>query len=196
MIVTRRRRRPLRLERALLPLAAFAALAFALLWPPSQHAIVSTIAPPFTFAAQQQQIADRDRTIQALSVRLEQQRATAAADDARVEQLRRQVAALAEQPHPPAPAVRGTPPAAAAAASGVLSAQPPSAQADRHLAATWAAMDPEKAAAVVQRLPDDDVNRVLALMDADAAAQIMNALPAGTAARLARAAQVPSGANR
>jgi flagellar motility protein MotE (MotC chaperone) len=58
-------------------------------------------------------------------------------------------------------------------------------------------MEPEKAAAIVQRLPDGEVTRVLAQMDADSAGAIMNALPAGVAARISRAvAQVPATANR
>jgi len=68
---------------------------------------------------------------------------------------------------------------------------------ERRLAATWAAMEPEKAAAIVQRLPDDAVSRVLAQMDADSAGAIMNALPASAAARISRAvAQVPPAAGR
>ncbi len=68
---------------------------------------------------------------------------------------------------------------------------------DRRLAATWAAMEPEKAAAVVQRLPDGQVTRVLAQMDADSAGAIMDALPTRIAARLSQAvAQVSPGADR
>ena len=48
-------------------------------------------------------------------------------------------------------------------------------------------MEPEKAAAVLQRLPDDQVSRVLAQMDPDSAGAIMDALPTGVAARLSRA---------
>jgi flagellar motility protein MotE (MotC chaperone) len=58
-------------------------------------------------------------------------------------------------------------------------------------------MEPEKAAAVVQRLPEDAATRVLAQMDADSAGAIMNALPPSVAARISRAvAQVRPGAGR
>jgi len=54
-------------------------------------------------------------------------------------------------------------------------------------------MEPEKAAAMIQRLPDDEVVRVLGAMDPDSAAEILNALPPAVSARLSRdAAQVPA----
>jgi flagellar motility protein MotE (MotC chaperone) len=215
VIVTRQRKRRSKLGRYLLPLTALAALTVALLWPPSRDAIangplkpvwavgsrvVATVATPLQFAAQQQTITERNQTIRDLNARLEAQRAAAAAGEARVHQLQQQVSALANQPHPTAlPAVRVT--AARAGASAL--AAPVGGQAgaasdsDRRAAATWAAMEPEKAAAVVQRLPDEQVVRVLAVMDADSAAQIMNVLPANVAARLNRAAaQVGATANR
>jgi flagellar motility protein MotE (MotC chaperone) len=202
VIITRQRRKRTPWRRYLVPAAIIAAFVFLVEWPPSQDAIansplrpfwfgagrvVSVVAGPLTFAAQQQQITDRNRTIQTLTAQLEKQRAAAAADSAKVQQLQQQLAAMATQPHTTAlPAVRPS----------VMSTSP-AADADRRMAATWAAMDPEKAAAVVQRLPDDQVVRVLAQMDADSAGQIMNALPAGVAARLSRtAAQVGSGRNR
>ena len=58
-------------------------------------------------------------------------------------------------------------------------------------------MDPDKAAAVIQRLPDAQSVRVLAQMDADSAGAIMNALPAKVAARLSRSgAQVSLASDR
>ncbi len=218
MIITRQRRKRTPWRRYLVPAAILAAFLFLVEWPPSQNAIansplrpfwlgagrvVSVVAGPLTFAAQQQQITDRNRTIQTLNAQLEKQRAAADADSTKVQQLQQQLAAMASQPHPTAiPAVRpsafaAAPAAVVAGGAGVMSTSP-AADADRRMAATWAAMDPEKAAAVVQRLPDDQVVRVLAQMDADSAGQIMNALPAGVAARLSRsaAAQVGSGRNR
>jgi uncharacterized coiled-coil protein SlyX len=214
VIVTRRRRRRSNLGRLLLPLTALAALAVALAWPPSHDAITNgplkpvwtvgarvlgTVSTPFHFAAQQQTITERNQTIRDLNGRLEQQRAAVAAADARVQQLQQQVSSLNTQPHPtPIPSVR---PTAAPAGAAVLAPTGGQASAvsegDRRAAATWAAMEPEKAAAIVQRLPDEQVVRVLALMDADSAAQIMNVLPTNVAARLNRAAaQVGAPANR
>jgi hypothetical protein len=215
VIVTRHRRRRSNLGRFLLPLTALAALAVALVWPPSHDAIANgplkpawvaganvfaTVSTPFRFAAQQQTITERNQTIRDLNSRLEAQRAAAAAGDARVQQLQQQASALNNQPHPtPLPAVRPTAaPAGVAAALAPAGGQAaPASDSDRRAAATWAAMEPEKAAAIVQRLPDEQVVRVLALMDADSAAQIMNVLPANVAARLNRtAAQVGAAANR
>ena len=211
MIVTRHRRRRSNVGRFLLPLAAIAALAIALVWPPSHDAIANgplkpvwdgaarvlvAVATPFRFAAQQQQITDRNQQIRDLNVRLEAQRAAAADGDAKVQALQQQVTALSNQPRPtPVPAVRAT--AAPPGANAVAGASAPATDADRRLAATWAAMDADKAAAVVQRLPDYQVVRGLALMDADSAAQILNALPTAVAARLSRAApQVGPDTNR
>jgi uncharacterized coiled-coil protein SlyX len=214
VIVTRRRRRRSNLRRLLLPLTALAALAVALMWPPSHDAIANgplkpvwavgarvlgTVSTPFHFAAQQQTITERNQTIRDLNGRLEQQRAAVAAADARVQQLQQQVGSLNGQPHPtPIPSIRPTTAPAGAAALAPAGGQAAAAsEGDRRAAATWAAMEPEKAAAIVQRLPDEQVVRVLALMDADSAAQIMNVLPVNVAARLSRAAaQVGASANR
>ncbi len=214
MIVTRQRRRRSKLGRYLLPLTALAALAVALLWPPSHDAIangplkpvwavgarvLAAVGTPLRFAAQQQTITDRNQQIRDLNGRLEKQRVAAAAGDARVQQLQQQVSALSNQPHPtPFPSVRPTAAPAGAAALAPAGGQSATASdADRRSAATWAAMEPDKAAAIVQRLPDEQVVRVLALMDADSAAQIMNVLPANVAARLSRAsAQVGTSTNR
>lgn len=211
MIVTRQRRRRSRAGRFILPAIALVALVVALTWPPSHNAIANgplkpawqiaerayvAVTTPLRFAAQQQQITDRNQQIRDLNVRLEQERGKTAADDSKVQQLQQQIAALANQPRPtPQPAVKPTaPPPGTIAAAGQTA---PASDGDRRLAATWAAMEPEKAAAVLQRLPDDQVVRVLAAMDADSAAQIMNALPAGVAARLSRAApQVGANPNR
>jgi flagellar motility protein MotE (MotC chaperone) len=58
-------------------------------------------------------------------------------------------------------------------------------------------MEPEKAAAMIQRLPDDEVTRVLAQMDTDSAGEIMSALPPAVAARISRAsAQVSASSGR
>jgi flagellar motility protein MotE (MotC chaperone) len=58
-------------------------------------------------------------------------------------------------------------------------------------------MEPERAAAVIQRLPDDEVTRVLGAMEPDSAGEIMNALPPAVAARISRAsAQVSATSGR
>jgi flagellar motility protein MotE (MotC chaperone) len=212
VIVTRHRKARPHPARYLVPLALLAVIVAAFTWPPSQRMIANgplrpvwsatsttggVIARPLTFAGQQQTITDRNRQIRDLDAQLERQRQAKADAETRTEQLQQQLTALANQRHEtPAPAPHATAaPALGIAASGGGAA---SASADtRRLAATWAAMEPEKAAAIVQRLPDDAVTRVLAQMDADSAGAIMNALPAGAAARISRAvAQVPPGAGR
>jgi flagellar motility protein MotE (MotC chaperone) len=221
VIVTRKRQRRSNPARWIVPLLVLAALAAALTWPPAQRAVASgPLAPvwnaggnaatvavrPLTFAGQQQTIADRNRELRDLNNRLEQQRQAKADADARAQKLQQQVAALENQPvETTAPAPRPAPANAAGFGSastggttngGASSAGAPTPE-EKRLAATWAAMEPEKAAAVIQRLPDDEVTRVLAQMDADGAGAIMNALPASVAARISRAvAQVQPGAGR
>ncbi|HEV2738582.1 MAG TPA: hypothetical protein VGU66_08395 [Candidatus Elarobacter sp.] len=212
MIVTRHRKQRHHPARYLIPLAVLLVLAAALAWPPSQRVIANgplrpvwsagasiggVLARPLSFAAQQQTITDRNRQIRDLDAQLERQRQAKADAETRAQELQQQLAALANQPHEtPAPAPRRT----AAPVLGVTLAAGGAAAGsadERRLAATWAAMEPEKAAAIVQRLPDDAVTRVLAQMDADSAGAIMNALPASAAARISRAvAQVPPSAGR
>lgn len=221
MIVTRQRKKKRHLARLLLPLAAIAAFAFAITWGPSRDILANgptkplwtaganasaVLARPLTFAQQQNVITDRNREIRTLTAQLERQRADKAAADAHAQQLAQQLATLQNQPKPtavPAPARTAAPAAnglsATVAAPGAPSADAvtPPTEDEKRVAATWAAMEPEKAAAVIQRLPDDRVSRVLAAMDPDSAAGILNALPAAVAARLSRnATQVSSSAGR
>jgi flagellar motility protein MotE (MotC chaperone) len=211
VIVTRQRKRRRGLARFIVPVLVLAALAALLAWPPAHHVVadgplaplwntgaqgVAVVARPLSFAAQQQVITDKNRAIRDLDGRLETQRQAKAAAEARIAQLQHQLDAAAAQPTPtPVPA-----PLRSAAPAGADFGPAPGAQAAdglKRLAATWAAMEPEKAAAVVQRLPDDQVTRVLALMDADAAAGILNALPPAVAARISRAGtQVSAAAGR
>ena len=214
MIVTRQRKRRGHPARYLIPFAIIAAIGFLLGFPPTQRVIangplkpawdgganaVAVIARPLTFAGQQQTIADRNREIRDLDARLEAQRKAKADADARAERLQQQVTALQNQPVvTPAPVARRAPapaPLGAVAVAGGASGSSSATATDdeKRLAATWAAMDPDKAAAIAQRLPDAEVSRVLGAMDPDSAGSIMNALPPTVAARISRAvAQVPS----
>ena len=213
MIVTRHRKARPHPARIVIPLALLVLLGAAFAWPPSQRVIANgplrpvwsatsntsgVLTRPLTFAGQQQTITERNREIRDLSAQLERQRQAKADAESRAQQLQQQLTALANQPRDtPAPAPRATAapgpgtPAAPSSAAGAAGADA------RRLAATWAAMEPEKAAAIVQRLPDDAVTRVLAQMDADSAGAIMNALPASAATRISRAvAQVPPATDR
>jgi flagellar motility protein MotE (MotC chaperone) len=204
MIVTRRRPKKRSMLPILLPLFAIAALAGALYWPPSHNIIVNgplkplwnvgsgiggTLSRPFSFAAQQQRIADQNRETRRLNSTLEAARKTQADKDARITALQTQVTQLQAAPKATiAPAVvpksktvpgaAGNPPADTAGAPENV----------RRTAAYWSSMDAEKAAAIVQRLPDDYVNQVFAQMPADSVADIMNTLPPKVAARLTAAA--------
>jgi flagellar motility protein MotE (MotC chaperone) len=213
VIVTRQRRRRSSAGRIIIPLLIVAVLGFVFSFPPTQRAIANgplkpawtvaanagaVVSRPFTFAAQQESINERNRRIQSLSAQLEQQRKAKADADARAQQLQQQMNAVANQPQvTPVPLPRATAaPAGLAAVPGAATAGQATDE-ERRLAATWAAMEPEKAAAIVQRLPDAQVTRILGSMDADSAGAIMNALPAAVAARISRAvAQVPPAASR
>ncbi len=208
MIITRHRKRRRHLGRILIPLAILAVGGFLIGFPPTARIIAhsplrpvwvggsnlaAAVSRPLSFAGQQATLADRNREIRDLNARLDAQRAAKADADARIAQLQRQLAATNDVPAAsPAPVVRPKPaPATVPGSDGGTTV------ADRRTAATWAAMEPEKAAALVQRLPDDQVVRVLAQMDTDGAAAILGALPPATAARLTRAeAQVATASGR
>lgn len=205
MIVTRQRKRRSGVGRILVPLGVLAVLGFLLALPPVQRAIAhGPLAPawkagtnatrvvvrPFTFAAQQQSIADRNRRIRDLTAQLEREREATDDAEARADELAQQLtAALNEPPVAPLPVPH------ARRLSGSRTAASPAD--DRRLAATWAAMEPERAAAIAMHLPDDQVSRVLAQMDPDSAGAIMDVLPTKVAVRLSRAvAQVSTGVDR
>jgi flagellar motility protein MotE (MotC chaperone) len=206
VIVTRQRKRRPNPARYLIPLGIIAVIGFLLGWPPSQRLIAngplrpawnagasaqSVVVRPLTFAGQQQTIADRNREIRDLSARLENERRAKADADARATGLQQQVSALQNAPLvTPAPAPR--PRTAVTALAGPAGAAAPgvapgASDEEKRLAASWAAMDPDKAAAVVQRLPEAEAGRVLGAMDADSAGAILNALPTAVAVRISRA---------
>jgi flagellar motility protein MotE (MotC chaperone) len=208
MIVTRRRPKKRSMLPILLPLFAIAALAGALYWPPSHNVIVNgplkpvwnaasglggTLARPFSFATQQQHIADQNREARRLNSTLEADRKTQADKDARIAALQTQVTQLQAQPKATAvpPIVPKAKTAAGAAGNPADTASAP--ENVKRTAAYWSSMDAEKAAAIVQRLPDDYVNQVFAQMPADSVADIMNTLPPKVAARLTAAASAAAG---
>ena len=180
MIVTRRRRRPFPFRKLLVPAVAIALIAIALWWTPSRNAIATgpfapvwnavgsayaKVAAPFTFAAQTKAIADDRTTI----AKMQQQ----IVDDATA-----QVAAARAPSIKPAPVASGVP----GFVSGDLAS---GASADaRRTAQMWAAMDPDNAAKVIQKLPVSYAAHILALMSADSAGPILDALPPAFAAAL------------
>lgn len=213
MIVTRQRKQKKSSLPILLPVAAIAMLVVALTWPPSRNFITNgplkpvatvfdtiwgTVSRPLTFAYQQQQITDRNEQIKELNDKLEADRKAAADKDVQLQQLQKQLADAANQPEAtPAPAgaaagagpAGGTRPGASGAMSGGAAA--PVADSIRLAAAQWAAMDPGKAAALVQKLPANYVSSVFAQMSPDSVGPIMDALPAKVAALIIQSGTSP-----
>ena len=209
MIVTRQRKQKKSSLPILLPIAAIAMLAIALTWPPSRNFITNgplkpvatvfdgiwgTVSRPLSFAYQQQQITDRNQQIKDLNDKLESDRKAQADKDAQVLQLQKQMAAINNQPEPstPAPAVPLNGQQPAGAVPGVSGAPAATTALDtvRRAAQQWSAMDPEKAAALVQKLPTGYVSTVFAQMSPDSVGPIMDALPPKVAALI-----VESGTN-
>ena len=209
MIVTRQRKKKQSSLPILLPIAAIAMLAIALTWPPSRNFITNgplkpvatvfdgvwgTVSRPLSFAYQQQQITDRNQQIKDLNDKLETDRKAQADKDAQVLQLQKQIAAANAEPaeSTPAPAVPLTAQAAggASGAGGAAPAQATASDAVRRAAQQWSAMDPEKAADLVQKLPTGYVSSVFAQMSPDSVGPIMDALPPKVAALI-----VESGTN-
>jgi flagellar motility protein MotE (MotC chaperone) len=214
MIVTRQRAKKRNSLPILLPIAAIAMLAVALTWPPSRNIIVNgplkpfsnvvagiwgQISRPLTFAYQQQQITDRNVEIKGLNDRLETERKSISDKEQQVQALQRAVSAANAQPAEvtptPIPAVR---PNTAAGAPLLANDVSPEKTALKRTGQQWTAMDPEKAAALVQTLPDDYVAQVFAQMSPDDVGPIMDALPAKVASRIVQngAAQISAPRSR
>jgi hypothetical protein len=208
MIVTRQRKKKQSNLPILLPIAAIAMLAIALTWPPSRNFITNgplkpvatvfdgvwgVVSRPLSFAYQQQQITDRNQSIKDLNDKLEADRKAQDDKDAQIAQLQKQIAAANAEPAEPTPAAAGpiaAQPAGAPAAAGAAPAQSTVSDAIRRDAQQWSAMDPETAAALVQKLPTGFVSTVFAQMSPDSVGPIMDALPPKVAALI-----VESGTN-
>lgn len=211
MIVTRKRKKPFPFKRLILPVVALALVAFALSWGPSRNvmstgpmaplvrntqAYFDTIAAPFHFAVQNQKITDLNRQIAALQGQLTTAKSDGQTSDKKIANLQTQL----DQAQTQLASASGN--AAQASARGialgkssprpgpsdvVLATSDLSANASPDMKRTadyWAAMDPENAAKVAQRLPPSYVARVLALMPTEAAGTILDNLPPTFAAKL------------
>jgi hypothetical protein len=209
MIATRQRKQKKgSLLPILLPIAAIVMLIVALTWPPSRNFITngplhpavavadsvwSVVSRPLTFDYQQRQITDRNTQIKQLNDKLEVDRKAAADKDAQVQSLQKQIAALQNPPDDasPAPApsaaAGATTPASTGGAPGTAP-DAPDVAAIKRTAQQWSAMDPEKAAALVQKLPEPYDAAVLAQMSPDNVGPIMDALPPTVAAKIVQAA--------
>ncbi len=210
MIVTRKRRKTFPWKRLLFPLVALALIAIAFWWTPSRTAIATgplapawnaggsafdKVAAPFHFLAQNKVIADESASIAKLQQQVADLQTAATAKDKQISQLQGSLdAANAQNAASRAPAARPAARSGAAAGPGAIASGAPGFAAGdlsagaspdaRRTAANWAAMDPENAAKVVQKLPISYVAHILALMSPDAVGPILDALPATYAASL------------
>lgn len=198
MIVTRQRKKKFPWKKVLLPGTALALLVAALWWTPSRTWIATgplspvwkatspvwkPIAAPFNVAGQMQTISSQNGQIAALQKQLADVQSQVTDRDKQISQLQTQLngaqeeAAKAGAAKIPRPVAQST-----AAPMGDLSTQ---ATADmRRTAAVWSSMDAESAAKIVQKLPQDYVARIFALMSPDAVGAILENLPATYAAKL------------
>jgi hypothetical protein len=205
MIATRQRKQKKgSLLPILLPFAAIVMLIVALTWPPSRNFIANgplhplvdvldsvwgTVSRPLTFAYQQQQITDRNVQIQQLNQKLEADRKAADFKDAQVASLQKQIndiqnQAAAEPSPTAAPAAAGASGGAVGATGSGTPATNPDADAIHLTAQQWGSMDPEKAAALAQKLPPGYDAAVFGQMSSDSVGPILDALPAGFAAKI------------
>jgi flagellar motility protein MotE (MotC chaperone) len=211
VIVTRKRKKPFPFKRVVLPVVALALVAFALTWEPSRDAMSSgpmapvvrttgawfdSIAVPFHFAAQNQLITDRNRQIAALQAQLASAKSDAQTKDKKIADLQTQL----DQTQTQLASASGNASAASARGAALGRSSPRPGPSDIVLAGSelatnatpdmkrtadyWAAMDPENAARVAQRLPPSYVVRILALMPAQAVGTILDNLPPSLAAKL------------
>jgi hypothetical protein len=209
MIATRQRKQKKgSLLPILLPFAAIVMLIVALSWPPSRawiangplHPVANvvenvwgTVSQPLTFAYQQQQITDRNVQIKQLNDKLETDRKASDDKDAQVASLQKQLTALQNQPAEESSPAAAPGTAAAAtlastsggAAGGVgTPSQSPEADAVHRTAQQWSSMDPERAAALAQKLPAGYDAEVFAQMSPDNVGPILDALPSAFAAKI------------
>jgi hypothetical protein len=215
VIVTRQRKKPFPWRRLILPVVAIGLVIFAFVWPPSRNVITAgpmgpvwstvgsgygKISAPFTYAAQNMALTDKNKQILALQTKaadlqtqLDAKTKTIADLNSTVQQLQT-AAANAKSGATPGPATNG---AAGAAGNnptggGITGANGSTAN-DlsqgatpdmRRTASVWANMEPENASKVIQKLPIPYVAHILALMAPDTVGAILDALPADYAAKL------------
>ena len=210
MIVTRQRKKKKSSLPILLPIAAIAMLVIALTWPPSRNFITNGPLKPVATVVRR----DLDHRVAAADLRLsaaadhrpatneikdlndklesrpQGRRATrtpqvAAASEA---DRRSQQPARARDSRAVAAALRSAAGAGCrqgAAGSATVAAV---SNAVKTAAQEWSAMDPEKAAALVQKLPTAYVATVFAQMSPDSVGPIMDALPPKVAALIVESA--------
>ncbi|MFN2527242.1 MAG: hypothetical protein ABR584_00825 [Candidatus Baltobacteraceae bacterium] len=206
MIVTRQRPKQRQIHKIILPVVAVLLLVAALVLPPSRNMILNgplaplwrvvgnaiyTAAKPFHFAAMNNEITARDRTIAQLNAQITADKAQISDRDRTISSLQSQVNQVMQQgaadkiksvAKAPPVTTEGSGFGGSATHGSDLAAN---ATPDmRRTANYWASMDAESAAKLVQRQPISYAARIFALMPADAVGQILNNLPAAYAAAL------------
>ena len=206
MIVTRQRPKPRQVHKIILPVVAILLLVAALALPPSRNIIfngplapmwrlanagMSNVAKPFHFAAMNNEITARDRTIAQLRSQIDSDKAQIADRDKQISALQSQVNQVMQQSAADKQkTIAKAPPASTdssglgASASGANDLAANATPDMRRTANYWASMDAETAAKLVQRQPIPYAARIFALMPADAVGQILNNLPPAYAAAL------------
>jgi len=193
MIATRQRRKKGNWLALILVALAVVVIGIALAWTPARAVFMdgplkpigdvgstlwNVVGRPLTFAYQQQAMADKNIEIARLNDLRESDRAQLADRDRRIAALQRQIDTLVARAATPAPGVSRAP----------LPSVAPSRALDqgalRLIAAQWAAMQPERAAAVAATLLPERVAAILAQMSPDAAGSILEHLPPKLAAQI------------
>lgn len=194
MIVTRQRRKPFPWARVLYPLGLALIVAAALSWQPSRDwllqgplaGVYRPLSAPFDALAQQRVNADQVSQIAGLQKQIVAAQAQNLALNKHLSALQTQLSA-AQQEAAMAGGQRQAPAHAVAPAAAPVTAVDSATNATpemRRTASEWAAMDPQAAAKVVQRLSVPYVARVFAVMPADAVGAILENVPPALAAQL------------
>lgn len=205
MIVTRQRPKQRQVHKIILPVVAVLLLVAALVLPPSRNIIlngplapvwriagnvIAGIAKPFHFAAMNNEITARDRTIAQLNAQITADKAQISDRDKTISSLQSQINQVMQQSAADKQKTVAKAPPVTTEGSGLSGSAHGSdlaanASPDmRRTANYWASMDAESAAKLIQRQPIPYAARIFALMPADAVGQILNNLPAPYAAAL------------
>jgi len=188
MIVTRTRKRRWKITRLIAPVVLVALMAAAFAWQPSRDRLHAF--PPIgkamdavaaaadvgslhrTIDGQKREIANLQKQIAGLQGSVQSRDKQISALTTRANQLDQQLAGASRETVAPRPAT----------SAGIVSSDD-SAQVER-TAKIWNEMEPQAAAKIAERLPDEYVARVFAAMDPDQVAEILGAMPPKVAARL------------
>jgi flagellar motility protein MotE (MotC chaperone) len=212
MISTRQRKKRINYAKYVLPILAISFAIFAITWMPSRTFLAKTplksvvqITTPLINAVNkhlrlsstENNLTVGNAKIQDLHNQLEIVQEQKRLQALHIQQLEAQISSLQHQSlisqASPQPVSSNKP---NFGASFINDINQPTAQ-ERQLAGALSAMEPDKAAAIVVKLPQDQVVRVLHAMDTDSAGNILAALPTNKAAQLSeKMAQVPQTTNR